>query len=149
MKNLQAKRSQFVWYDDSLPFEQRVEALINAMTVKEKVSQLLHDAPAIERLGVPAYNYWSECLHGVARAGMATVFPQAVGMAATFDTDLEYRMGCAVAVEARAKHAAALRLSGDGSCPIYRGLTSGARTSTSSAIRAGAADRRRSARTRT
>ncbi|MBO7406336.1 MAG: hypothetical protein J6V14_01795, partial [Clostridia bacterium] len=96
MKNLQAKRSQFVWYDDSLPFGERVEALINAMTVKEKVSQLLHDAPAIERLGVPAYNYWSECLHGVARAGMATVFPQAVGMAATFDTDLEYRMGCAV-----------------------------------------------------
>ena len=123
MKKLQVKRSKFVWYDDSLPFGERVEALIKAMTVKEKVSQLLHDAPAIERLGVPAYNYWSECLHGVARAGMATVFPQAIGMAATFDTDLEYRMGCAVAVEARAKHAAALRFSGDGSTPIYRGLT--------------------------
>jgi len=123
MKKLQAKRSKFVWYDDSLPFGKRVEALINAMTVKEKVSQLLHDAPAIERLGVPAYNYWSECLHGVARAGKATVFPQAIGMAATFDTDLEYRMGCAVAVEARAKHAAALRFSGDCSTPIYRGLT--------------------------
>ena len=66
MKNLQAKRSQFVWYDDSLPFEQRVEALINAMTVKEKVSQLLHDAPAIERLGVPAYNYWMGFLAGTA-----------------------------------------------------------------------------------
>ncbi|MBR4717651.1 MAG: hypothetical protein IKP09_06290, partial [Lentisphaeria bacterium] len=123
MSRLQAKRSKFVWYDDSLPFEERVEAIIKAMTVKEKVGQLLHDAPAVERLGIPAYNYWSECLHGVARAGMATVFPQAIAMAATFDTDLEYRMGCAVAVEARAKNAAARRFSGDGSTPIYRGLT--------------------------
>jgi beta-glucosidase len=123
MKASKSKRGKFVWYDDSLPFEERVEAIIKAMTVKEKVSQLLHDAPAVERLGIPAYNYWSECLHGVARAGMATVFPQAIGMAATFDTDLEYRMGCAIAVEARAKHAAALRFSGDGSSPIYRGLT--------------------------
>ena len=123
MSKLQAKRSKFVWYDDSIPFEERVEAIIKAMTVKEKVSQLLHDAPAIERLGVPAYNYWSECLHGVARAGKATVFPQAIGMAATFDTDLEYRMGCAIAVEARAKHAAAKRFSGDGGSPMYRGLT--------------------------
>ena len=123
MKKLPSKRGKFVWFDDSLPFEVRVEALIRAMTVKEKVGQLLHEAPAIERLGVPAYNYWSECLHGVARAGRATVFPQAIGMAATFDTDLEYRMGCAIAVEARAKHAAALRFSGDGSSPIYRGLT--------------------------
>ena len=123
MSKLQAKRGKFVWYDDSLPFEERVEAIIKAMTVKEKVSQLLHDAPAVERLGIPAYNYWSEALHGVARAGMATVFPQAIGMAATFDTDLEYRMGCAIAVEARAKNAAARRFSGDGSTPIYRGLT--------------------------
>ena len=123
MSRLQTKRSKFVWYDDSLPFEERVEAIIKAMTVREKVSQLLHDAPAIERLGIPAYNYWNECLHGVARAGMATVFPQAIGMAATFDTDLEYRMGCAIALEARAKNAAARRFSGDGSSPMYRGLT--------------------------
>jgi len=123
MKRLQAKSGKFVWFDDSLPFEERVEALIKAMTVKEKVSQLLHDAPAVKRLGVPAYNYWSECLHGVARAGRATVFPQAIAMAATFDTDLEYRVGCAIALEARAKHAAALRFSGDGSSPMYRGLT--------------------------
>jgi len=123
MNALQAKRSKFVWYDDSLPFEERVEALIKAMTVQEKVTQLLHDAPAVERLGIPAYNYWSECLHGVARAGRATVFPQAIGMAATFDTELEYRMGCAIAVEARAKNAAARKFSGDGSSPMYRGLT--------------------------
>ena len=123
MKSLQAKRSQFVWYDDSLPFEERVEALIKAMTVQEKVTQLLHEAPAVERLGIPAYNYWNECLHGVARAGLATVFPQAIAMAATFDTDLEYRMGCAIAVEARAKNAAARKFSGDGSSPMYRGLT--------------------------
>ena len=123
MKKVQAKRGKFVWYDDSLPFEKRVEALIKAMTVKEKVSQLLHDAPAIERLGIPAYNWWSECLHGVARAGKATVFPQAIAMAATFDVDLEYRMGCAVALEARAKNAAARKFSGDGSSPMYRGLT--------------------------
>ena len=123
MKKVQAKRGKFVWYDASLPFEERVEALIKAMTVKEKVSQLLHDAPAIKRLGIPAYNWWSECLHGVARAGKATVFPQAIAMAATFDTDLEYRMGCAVALEARAKNAASRKFSGDGSSPMYRGLT--------------------------
>ena len=57
MKKQQAKRGKFVWYDDSRPFEERVEALVKAMTVKEKVSQLLHDAPAVERLGIPAYNY--------------------------------------------------------------------------------------------
>ena len=148
MKKVQAKHGKFVWYDASLPFEDRVEALIKAMTVKEKVSQLLDDAPAIERLGIPAYNWWSECLHGVARAGKATVFPQAIAMAATFDVDLEYRMGCAVALEARAKNAAARNSPATAVPPCTAASRTGPRTSTSSAIPAGGAARRRSARTR-
>lgn len=58
------------------------------MTIDEKISQMLYESPAIERLGIPEYNWWNEALHGVARAGVATVFPQAIGLAATFDTDL-------------------------------------------------------------
>ena len=67
---------------------ERAEELVNQMTVEERASQLRYDAPAIERLGIPAYNWWGEALHGVARAGVATSFPQAIGMAATFDTEL-------------------------------------------------------------
>ena len=64
---------------------ERIRELISKMTLEEKVSQLSHASPAIERLGIPAYNWWSEGLHGVARAGLATVFPQAIGLGATFD----------------------------------------------------------------
>ena len=64
------------------------EQLVNQMTVEEKASQLRYDAPAIDRLGIPAYNWWNEALHGVARAGTATVFPQAIGLAAIFDEDI-------------------------------------------------------------
>ena len=67
---------------------ERAEALVSQMTVDEMASQLKFDAPAIERLGIPAYNWWNEGLHGVARAGTATVFPQAIAMAAAWDTDL-------------------------------------------------------------
>lgn len=66
---------------------ERAKELVGKMTVEEKVSQLRYDAPAIERLGIPAYNWWGEALHGVARAGVATSFPQAVGMAASFDPE--------------------------------------------------------------
>ena len=69
-------------------FEQRARELVSKMTLAEKISQLKNDAPAIERLGVPAYNWWNEGLHGVARAGVATVFPQAITMAASFDEEL-------------------------------------------------------------
>ena len=96
------------------------QELVARMTVEERASQLRFDAPAIERLGVPAYNWWNEALHGVARGGTATVFPQAIGMAAMFDDDLLERIGEAVSTEARAKYNA---LSAEGDRDIYHGLT--------------------------
>lgn len=98
----------------------RARELVDRMTVSEAASQLIYNAPAIERLGVPAYNWWNETLHGVARAGTATVFPQAIAMAATFDEDLVEREAEVCAVEGRAKYNAA-KASGDGD--IYKGLT--------------------------
>src|SRR6056297_2419564 len=85
-----------VWFDDNRPFKERIDALIAEMTLEEKASQLLNDSPAIERLGIQGYNWWSEALHGVARSGKATVFPQAIGMASTFDTNLLFRIGNAI-----------------------------------------------------
>jgi len=93
-----------------LPVAERVEALLSQMTLAEKISQVVHQAPAILRLGIPEYNWWNECLHGVARAGRATVFPQAIGMAASFDPDLLFRVATAISDEARAKHHEAVRL---------------------------------------
>ncbi|HSJ53918.1 MAG TPA: glycoside hydrolase family 3 N-terminal domain-containing protein, partial [Anaerolineae bacterium] len=90
------------------------------MTLPEKVSQMLFDAPGIERLGIPPYNWWNECLHGVGRAGIATVFPQAIGLAATWNPDLIHRIATAISDEARAKHHEAQRR---GIYQIYSGLT--------------------------
>lgn len=90
------------------------------MTVAEKIDQLSSTAPGIERLGLPAYDYWNESLHGVARAGRATIFPQAIGMAATFDPGLVTRVDTAISDEARAKHNASVRA---GRRQRYRGLT--------------------------
>jgi beta-glucosidase len=90
------------------------------MTVEEKISQMMNGAPAIERLGIPAYNWWNECLHGVARAGLATVFPQAIGLGATWDEDLIFRVATTISDEARAKHHEFVR---NGSRRIYQGLT--------------------------
>ena len=98
----------------------RAEALVDQMSVEEMASQLRFDAPAIERLGIPAYNWWNEGLHGVARAGTATVFPQAIGLGATFDEDLAEKTGRAVGLEARAKYNEASR---HGDRDIYKGLT--------------------------
>jgi beta-glucosidase len=98
----------------------RVNDLVSRMSLDEKVSQVLHGAAAIERLGVPEYNWWNEALHGVARAGHATVFPQAIGLAATWDTELMSRIATAISDEARAKHHEALRR---GSRERYSGLT--------------------------
>jgi len=108
------------WKDPSLPVEVRVQDLLSRMTLEEKSSQMVYNSPAIERLGVPAYNWWSEALHGVARMGRATVFPQPIGMAATFDTALIYQVASAISDEARAKFNAALRI---GNITQYGGLS--------------------------
>ncbi len=99
---------------------ERASDLVSQMTLKEKVSQMRYDAPAISRLGVPAYNWWNECLHGVGRAGEATIFPQAIGMGATWNVDLINKMGVAVSDEARAKHH---RFVSENKRGIYQGLT--------------------------
>ena len=98
----------------------KAKALVAQMTVEEKASQLKYDAPAIERLGVPAYNWWNEALHGVARAGTATMFPQPVAMASMFDEDTVQKIGDVVSTEARAKYNEAVK---HGDHDIYKGLT--------------------------
>lgn len=99
---------------------ERAKELVSRMTVEERASQLRYDAPPIDRLGIPAYNWWGEALHGVARAGVATSFPQAIGMAATFDTELIHKAGDVAATEGRAKYNV---LSAEGDRDIYKGLT--------------------------
>ncbi len=98
----------FPYQNPSLPTSERIADLLGRMTLEEKASQMLNQAPAIERLGIPAYDWWNECLHGVGRAGMATVFPQAIGLAATFNAPLLHRAATAISDEARAKHHNAL-----------------------------------------
>lgn len=100
--------------------EARARDLLQRLTLEEKASFMLHETPGVPRLGIPPYTWWNECLHGVARAGRATVFPQAIGLAATFDQELLGRIGTAIAAEARAKHAAARQRGGTG---LYTGLT--------------------------
>lgn len=92
------------YQNPSLPVEKRVDDLVSRMTLEEKVSQMMNASAPVERLGVPAYEWWNEALHGVARAGYATVFPQAIGLAATWDTDLMHRVADVISTEARAKH---------------------------------------------
>jgi len=92
------------YQNESLAFEARAADLVSRMTLEEKANQMKDVAPAIERLGVPAYNWWNEALHGVARSGLATVFPQAIGFAATWDDSLVFRMATVISDEARAKH---------------------------------------------
>jgi beta-glucosidase len=108
------------YLDHTLPVEERVDDLVGRMTLEEKVGQMVNGAPAIERLGVPAYNWWSEGLHGVARAGLATVFPQAIGLAATWDEDEMFKVATAISDEARAKHHAFVAKD---KRFIYQGLT--------------------------
>jgi len=92
------------WYDTSLPTAQRVDALVGQMTLKEKASQMVNQSRAIPRLGIPAYDWWSEALHGVANNGYATVFPEPIGLAATFDPALIHQMAVAIGTEARVKY---------------------------------------------
>jgi beta-glucosidase len=108
-----------VYLDPAQPVSVRVDDLISRMTLEEKASQLVNQARAIPRLQVPEYDWWSEALHGVARAGTATVFPEPIGLAATFDAPLIHEMATAIGKEARAKHNQAIRA---GRRDIYEGL---------------------------
>jgi beta-glucosidase len=115
-----ADRSKPLYLDPSAPLDERVNDLVSRMTVEEEISQMQDSAPAIPRLGVPAYNWWNEGLHGVARAGFATVFPQAIGLSATWDTNLLHRVADVISTEARAKYNDAVE---HGNTDRYFGLT--------------------------
>jgi beta-glucosidase len=117
---LSAQQGTLPYQNLSLSFEERARDLVSRMTLEEKVSQMKDVAPAIPRLGVPAYNWWNEALHGVARSGLATVFPQAIGLAATWDDSLMLRVATTISDEARAKHQEYLR---QDSHQRYQGLT--------------------------
>jgi beta-glucosidase len=108
------------YLDPSLSIDQRVNDLVSRLTLDEKISQMQDVAPAIPRLGIPAYNWWNEGLHGVARSGIATVFPQAIGLAATWDTNLIHRVADTISTEARAKYNDAVAHNNTGR---YYGLT--------------------------
>jgi len=114
------KANKFPFQNPELSVEQRANDLVGRMTLDEKISQMMNAAPAIPRLEIPEYNWWNECLHGVARAGIATVFPQAIGLGATWDEDLIFRVSTAISDEARAKHHEAAN---QGRRLIYQGLT--------------------------
>jgi beta-glucosidase len=109
------------YLDTSLPLAERVKDLVGRLTLDEKVGLMSHPAHGVPRLNIPAYNYWSEALHGVGRNGRATVFPQAIGMAATWDKELVHRVASAIGDEGRAKYHAALRR--NGYTDQYQGLT--------------------------
>ncbi|MFP4282096.1 MAG: glycoside hydrolase family 3 N-terminal domain-containing protein [Opitutales bacterium] len=109
-----------LYFDTERPLDERVEDLLRRMTREEKINLMQHEAKGSERLGIPDYNWWNECLHGVARAGRATVFPQAIGLAASFDEDLVARVASAIGDEGRAKHHAAAQAGNRGQ---FFGLT--------------------------
>lgn len=113
-------QEKFVFKNTDLPIEQRVNDLVSRMTVDEKISQLMDSSPAIERLDVPEYNWWNESLHGVARAGYATVFPQSISIASSWDRQLIFDVANVISDEARAKHHEYLRRGQHG---MYQGLT--------------------------
>lgn len=115
-----ADHSVEVFRDQRLSLETRIEDLITRLTLEEKVGIMLHESPGVPRLDIPAYNWWNECLHGVARAGRATVFPQAISLGATFDPELLERIASAIGDEGRAKYHAARR---NGVSEQYLGLT--------------------------
>jgi beta-glucosidase len=114
------RAADFPFQNPSLPIEQRVADLVGRLTPEEKVSQMTMTAAAIPRLGIPEYTWWNEGLHGVARSGYATVFPQAIGLAATWDTSLIHAVGDTISTEARAKYSDAIAHNNH---RIYFGLT--------------------------
>lgn len=117
---MDSKNEYIKYLDESLDPKERAEDLVSRMTIEEKAMMLRYDAPAIERLDIPAYNWWNEALHGVARAGTATVFPQAIGMAAMFDEELMEKIGDTVSTECRAKYN---EYTSKNDRDIYKGLT--------------------------
>lgn len=114
------KQEKALYMDSSKSFEERADDLLSRMTLQEKVDFMRFDSPAIDRLGIPAYNWWNECLHGVARAGLATVFPQAIGMSAMWDSQEMFDIANAISDEARAKYH---KFVSEGKRGIYQGLT--------------------------
>lgn len=120
MRDAQLTPETALFQNPDLSFEARAQDLVAKMTLEEKVSQMVYDAPAIPELGISSYNWWCEALHGVARAGTATVFPQAIGLAATFDEDLLQKVADVIATEGRAKYHEFQRRGDHG---IYKGLT--------------------------
>ncbi len=116
----ETKMDKQPYQDVTCSFEERARDLVSKMTLEEKASQLRFDAPPVKRLGIPAYNWWNEALHGVARAGTATTFPQAIGMAAMFDQEMMYNIGDIISKEGRAKYNMSVE---EGDRDIYKGLT--------------------------
>jgi beta-glucosidase len=108
------------WQNPEFSIDERIDDLISRLSLEEKVSQMINNSAAIPRLGIPEYDWWNECLHGVARGGKATVFPQAIGIAATFDEALVYKIATAISDEGRAKYNAAQKL---GNTERYMGLS--------------------------
>lgn len=115
----QTSNKSLPFNNPSLSTEKRVDDLVSRLSVDEKISQMQHAAVAIPRLGIPSYNWWNECLHGVARNGIATVFPQAIGLAATWNTGLVYEEADVISTEGRAKYYEAISKGKHG---IYQGL---------------------------
>jgi len=120
IKNKKISVDTIAFKNHLLPVDDRIDDLISRLTLEEKASQMVYNSAAIERLGIPEYNWWSEALHGVARSAKATVFPQAIGLAATFDEDLIYRVSSVIGDEARAIYNAAVAENDRGQ---YKGLT--------------------------
>ncbi|MEP7267220.1 MAG: glycoside hydrolase family 3 C-terminal domain-containing protein [Saprospiraceae bacterium] len=119
-KNTQPDKYTFPFNDPSLSMDKRVDDIVSRLSLDQKISQLMNQSPAIDSLGIPQYNWWSEGLHGIARAGLATVFPQAIGMAATWDDSLIYSVANVISDETRAKHHEFVR---KGKRFLYQGLT--------------------------
>ncbi len=119
--SLSANSQKLLPYQNpSLSYDERADDIISRLTLKEKLTQLFNESPSVDRLNIPQYNWWNECLHGVARAGKATVFPQAIGLAATFNETLIFDVASAISDEARAKHNYFIR---NNVRSIYTGLT--------------------------
>ena len=110
-----------LWRNPDKPLEERVKDLVGRMTLEQRAGQICETAPAVPEVGLPGYDYWNECLHGVARAGIATVFPQAIGMAATWDTNLVHQEADVIATEARSRHRQYVEAH-DGNCAQFYGL---------------------------